>query len=149
MTTFEGKCVDRKLRITINEGTLTVEPLSGHQSGSIFTHALSDLKKKPDVVIDSSTHLRAIGLIVSILSGFIGISCALNWGRGLTVPCFWICVALFLAAFAIIKYAPKRKTLLWTTTAGVQVFGLDETKKNHEAIRHFQATLESLIRTKQ
>ena len=149
MTTFEGKCGGRRLRVSVDDDFATVESLSGHQAGSVFMHPLTELKKKPDVVVDSTTWLYSLGFIAALLSGFLAIMCALHWGEGITVRGFWINIAIFAVGVVAVRSAPKRKTYLWTTVSGVQAFGLEESKKNQQALQQFRDSLEASIMAKQ
>jgi len=75
--------------------------------------------------------------------------CALHWGEGITVRGFWINIAIFAVGVVAVRSAPKRKTYLWTTVSGVQAFGLEESKKNQQALQQFRDSLEASIMAKQ
>lgn len=145
MLKFEGKCNGRRLCVCVEAEQATVELLSGHQSGSVFHFALTELKKQPDIIIDSATRLRSVCLIIALLAGLMGVMSALHWGEGITKQAVSICAPLLIAAILVMVTSPKRKVLVWSTKTGVQAFAFEETKQNRNALGEFMASLGSLI----
>jgi hypothetical protein len=121
--TFEGRCNGRRLKVTLRSDDLTVERLNGAQAGSVFTHTRSELKKKPDLIVDRDTRLYIWAYLGAMFFGAVAILCAVHWGEGIATPGFWACFALTGGFVVILRSAPKKRVYLWSTKGGIQVFG--------------------------
>ena len=143
--TFEGRCDGRRLKVTLTREDLIVEPLNGTQAGSVFTHTLSELKKKPDLIVDRATRLYSGALLGVIFFGVLALICAVHWGEGIATPVFWTCFTLTGGFVVLLRSAPKKKVYLWSTKGGIQAFGLEENQQNQESLRQFIAAVEASV----
>lgn len=144
---FVGICSGRKLRVSLKPDSVVVESLSGSQAGTVFTHSFDELKNKADLVVDQSTPRHSGGWVVGILAAILCGACALHWGEGITIPVFWASLVALVVATLVVKSAPKRKTFLWSTKSGNQVFGLEENDRDKDDLHRFIDRVEASIRS--